>query len=330
MALVVPVLTAQPRVLSPANGAKIVGPYSPGLAAGPYIYVSGQGALDSAGRTPEGVAAQTRQCLEHIKAILGAAGATMDNIVSTQIYVQNLTALPGVYEVYNRYFPKNPPAHVSIVISRLPTETPVEITVVAVKDHNQKKIVKGGVRVGDRLYLSAVFGRDMHETEKKLTAALDAAGYRPSEVVFANLYQAGDSTGPPDERVIPVRGLPGGAKAAISVIASKSAAIKRASGCATEGDTLYCMARAASVKGGIADQVRNVGDQMKASVTSQGFTLDQVVATNVYLNDLDEFGQMNTAYASFFPAVFPSRTTIQARPKTGGTPQFRLSLVAVR
>ncbi len=57
-------------VIVPANAPKPVGPYSPGIFVGDYLYVSGQGVRDSSGAMPEGLTAQTRQCLENVKVIV--------------------------------------------------------------------------------------------------------------------------------------------------------------------------------------------------------------------------------------------------------------------
>src|SRR5690349_12789312 len=75
---------AERKVIFPP-GAKPIGPYSPGIQAGEFLYVSGQGARDPQGNMPAGFEAQVRQCLENIKTIVAAAGLTMDHVVYTQI-----------------------------------------------------------------------------------------------------------------------------------------------------------------------------------------------------------------------------------------------------
>src|SRR5580693_7895403 len=73
-------------------GVKTIGPYSPGIVAGHYLYVSGQGAKRADGSFPTDAAAQTRECLDKIKNIVDTAGFSMAGIVYTQVYVQNAAA----------------------------------------------------------------------------------------------------------------------------------------------------------------------------------------------------------------------------------------------
>src|SRR5689334_14378490 len=98
----IPILTASgapPKVIVPANGVPPVGPYSPGLEAGGYVYVSGQGVRNAQNQVPDGIAAQTRQCIANVKGILQAAGLTLDDVVAVQLYVANLDNLQDVEEI---------------------------------------------------------------------------------------------------------------------------------------------------------------------------------------------------------------------------------------
>ncbi|HEX8985262.1 MAG TPA: RidA family protein, partial [Bryobacteraceae bacterium] len=71
--LFAPAFAAGPKVIFPA-GTKVVGPYSPGILAGDFLYVSGQGAKGPDGKLPGTVAEQVRQCLDNVKSIVAAAG----------------------------------------------------------------------------------------------------------------------------------------------------------------------------------------------------------------------------------------------------------------
>src|SRR4051812_43958704 len=66
---------------------KPAGPYSPGVIVGDFLYVSGQGAKNAEGQIASDSDAQLRQCFENVKAIVTAAGLTMDNVVYTQVYL---------------------------------------------------------------------------------------------------------------------------------------------------------------------------------------------------------------------------------------------------
>src|SRR5688500_16722253 len=80
-----PAITAR-RVIAPL-GPKPVGPYSPGIMAGDFLYVSGQGARDREGKLPESVDAQVRQTLDNVKTIVEAAGLTLEHVVYSQVYL---------------------------------------------------------------------------------------------------------------------------------------------------------------------------------------------------------------------------------------------------
>ena len=79
------------RVIAPP-GPKPVGPYSPGIMAGDFLYVSGQGARDRDGRLPETVEAQVRQTLENVKTIVEAAGLTLEHVVYSQVYLASMSS----------------------------------------------------------------------------------------------------------------------------------------------------------------------------------------------------------------------------------------------
>src|SRR5215813_9937931 len=97
LSLVATLATAQPKAVS-SDGAKPVGPYSPGILTGGFLYVSGQGARDAAGKMPDGDEARVRQCLDNIKSIVTAAGLTMEHVVYAQVYLHSSTS----YDVMNR------------------------------------------------------------------------------------------------------------------------------------------------------------------------------------------------------------------------------------
>ena len=152
-------------------GSKPVGPYSPGILTSEFLYISGQGARTADGRLPATFAEQARVCLENIKTIVDAAHLTMEHVVYTQVYLQDIGNYDAANAVLAGYFGKNPPARATLGVYRLPTGTPIEISAVAVRDLSRKKpiVPKGyqsvgplvpGVQVGDRLFISGFLGRD--------------------------------------------------------------------------------------------------------------------------------------------------------------------------
>lgn len=316
-------LFAQPKVVVPVGAAKPVGPYSPGLEAGGYVWASGQGALDGTGKMPEGIEAQTRQCLDNVNAILTAGGVTLGHVVAAQVYMLNLANQPVIDKVFSQYFPRNPPARVTLGVARMPVGTTVEITVVAVKDLARKKVVLGGIQVGDQLFLNAAYGESMDEATRKLKTALKGAKYSSRDVVYTNTYVTGSAA--PNQ--IPAA-LPEGAKVALFAIASKGTK-QRIGNCTAVGDTAFCQAHGSSNAGVIEDHTAAIFEETKVSLAKAGFSLANIVATNVYLGNIDEFQKMNARYASFFSAAPPTRTTVQPGP-AGVGPDFRLSVIAVK
>lgn len=318
-------LSAHPPVI-PRQSAKPVGPYSPGMDTAEFLYLSGQGVRDAEGKMAIGTTDQARRCLTNIKDILEADGLTMAHVVAVQVYLADLSALPEVEKVYAEFFLKAAPARVVVGTVRMPTGTPIEMTAVAVKDISKKRVSPEGVWAGSRLYLNGIAGPSAAEARRLLNASLRKAGLSSKALVFVNTYTTGKATG----AEVPVLALPEGAAVALSAVASKRAGKPSADGCREDGSTLYCEARAASASGSIADQTGEVFASVKASIESRGFHLGDIAATNVWLNNLDEFQAMNAVYASFFSSAFPTRTTIQPATTEAGAAGIRLSVVAVR
>lgn len=113
---------------------KAIGPYSQAVAAGQYLFVSGQIAIDPttsklAGDTIE---VQTRQVLKNMKAILVAHGLTLENVVKTEVYLKDLKDFAAMNGIYGEYFIFDiKPARATVQISKLPLDALVEISCVA-------------------------------------------------------------------------------------------------------------------------------------------------------------------------------------------------------
>ncbi len=74
---------------------------------------------------------QTRQSLENLKAILIAAGTTPANVLKTTVFLKNLDDFTTMNEIYQEYFPKDPPARSTIEVSRIPRGSLIEIEAIA-------------------------------------------------------------------------------------------------------------------------------------------------------------------------------------------------------
>src|SRR5579862_8836032 len=109
------------KVIEVANGPKPVGPYSPAVRVGDFVYVSGQGPIDPAvGKFVSGdVKAQTKRTLENIQIILGAAGLTMADVFKVSVFLRNASDFQAMNEVYRTFFPNSPPVRTTIVTDLL-------------------------------------------------------------------------------------------------------------------------------------------------------------------------------------------------------------------
>ena len=112
-----------------------IGPYSQAVVANGFVYVAGQAGMDPQTKriVPGGTAAETRQTLENIRAILEAAGCTLADVVSNTVYLVNLADFQAMNQVYAEYFPQQPPARTTVAVAALPAGAAVEITSVAVR-----------------------------------------------------------------------------------------------------------------------------------------------------------------------------------------------------
>lgn len=117
------------KIVVPEGSAPPLAPYSPGVRTGNTVYVSGIVALDADGNTVGvgDVKAQTRHVLEAIKAVVEAAGGSMEDIAFNQIFLSDLGDYAGMNEVYRAYFPTDPPARYCIRADLVKPEFLVEI-----------------------------------------------------------------------------------------------------------------------------------------------------------------------------------------------------------
>ena len=123
------------KTVSPDNAPKPVGPYSPAVKAGSLVFASGQIALGADGEVVHGdVQAQTRAALENLKNVLAAAGASLDKVVKTTVFLQDMSDFAEMNEVYAEFFPEAPPARSAVAVKELPKEALVEIEAVASLD----------------------------------------------------------------------------------------------------------------------------------------------------------------------------------------------------
>ena len=356
------------RAILPGN-IKPVSPYSPGILSGEFLYVSGQGAEDSHHQIATDEEGQIRQCLENVKAVVEAAGLTMQHVAYVQVYLTHYSDEGPLNRIWKQFFPAAPPARSTIGVARL-KGTPVEMSAVAVKDLSRRKVVmtknypassplSPAVLAGDRLYLSGHLGRDINTgripdtPEAQVQLALDrfsqtleAAGADFKNVVFVNPYLTNkipmevmnrvyakhfEFGNTPARATIQVIGLPSQANIEFTGVAvldmSKRKAVRpknmepspTASPCVFAGDALFCSAKSGfipGVHGGIyastvETQLRQTMRNLLDGLEEAGMNFSNVVSSNIYLDNVDEFDGMNSVYAEYFSDPRPARTTIQ-------------------
>jgi 2-iminobutanoate/2-iminopropanoate deaminase len=122
------------EVISTEKAPVAVGPYSQAVRIGNLVFTAGQVAIDPAvGKlVGEDAPAQAEQALRNLRAVLEAAGSSLDNVVKTTVFLDNMDDYKAVNEVYGRFFTQNPPARSAVEVARLPIGALVEIEAVAI------------------------------------------------------------------------------------------------------------------------------------------------------------------------------------------------------
>lgn len=392
------------RIIAPP-GAGIVGPYSPGVVAGDFLYISGQGGRLADGTLPDTFEGQVRQALRNVKAVVDAAGWSMAHVVYSQVYLTDMAQHDVMDRAWREVFPTAPPARAVVGVHRLPDDAAIEINAVAFHDLARKKPIvpqgyppslswSPGMMAGNRLFLSGSLSADVttgripREPDAQVRLALAnmqqtlaAAGLDFRHVVFVNPYLTGEASrqmnaiyakhfefgDTPARATIGVTSLPGGNTIAFTGVAIADLSLRRAfrpknmrpsptaSPCVLADDTYYCSAKGpftpgpaprmagsgalqgiwvGTVEGQVRQTMRNLLDGLEEA----GMTLADVVATNVYLDDMRDFPRMNRVYTQYFADRPPARTTVAQQSPIDRTPRNddtfpgleQISLIAVR
>ena len=118
----------------PKGSPPPLAPYSPGMKVGNTIYISGTLALDSKGELvgKGDVAAQTEKVIQNIRNILETAGASLQDVVMTQVFLTDLNNYAAMNEVYGKYFSQNPPARYCVKCELVRPALLVEIAAIAI------------------------------------------------------------------------------------------------------------------------------------------------------------------------------------------------------
>ena len=124
------------KIIATTNAPSAIGPYSQAVDCGAFLITSGQVPIDPAtGQfVPGGTAEQTRQSLTNVKAILEAAGLTMDHVVKTTVFLQDMGDFAAMNAVYAEFFTEgNYPARSAVEVAKLPKGALVEIEAICLK-----------------------------------------------------------------------------------------------------------------------------------------------------------------------------------------------------
>ena len=352
--------------------------YSPGVEAGDYVYISGQGPRRLDGSTPATFAAQVQQALDNIKSVVEASGLTMEHVVYTQVYLEDIGKYGEMNRVFAQAFPKTPPARAVLGVAKLP-EPSIQINVIAVRNLAERRAVyppgyksdepvSPGILTRDQLFISGMLGSDPATGKvpddpaaqvdfalDRMKAVAEAAGLDLGHMVFVNPYLTSDVPmrvmnqhyaqrfefgNTPARATIEVSSLPEGAHIEYTGVAVRDLKQRQAvrpknmppsptaSPCVFAGDILYCSAKSGFIPGphgGVyasttAHQLRQTMRNQLDNLEEAGMNFDQVVSTNVYLDDLSDTPAFDEVYARYFNHVVPARTTIEQIAPTQRVP----------
>jgi len=121
------------QIIRTDRAPKAIGPYEQAIKVGEFVYASGQIPLDpKTGNLVEGeIKVQTRRALENLKAVLEAAGSSLDRVVKTTVFLKNIADFAAMNEVYAEYLGAAKPARSTVAVADLPRGALVEIDLIA-------------------------------------------------------------------------------------------------------------------------------------------------------------------------------------------------------
>ncbi|MGC2657301.1 MAG: RidA family protein [Bryobacteraceae bacterium] len=123
------------EIIATPDAPKAIGPYSQAVRLHGMVFFSGQIPLHPVtGELVHGtIQMQTERVLENLKAVVQAAGLTMQHVVKTTVFLKNLTDFAAMNETYAKYFGTNPPARSTVEVARLPRDVHIEVDAIAME-----------------------------------------------------------------------------------------------------------------------------------------------------------------------------------------------------
>ncbi|WPK12957.1 RidA family protein [Lysinibacillus louembei] len=120
------------KAVATTKAPAAIGPYAQGMIVNNMFYSSGQIPLTASGELVDGdIVEQTNQVFENLKAVLAAAGSSLDQVVKTTVFMKDMNDFVAMNEVYASHFGEHKPARSAVEVARLPKDVKVEIEVIA-------------------------------------------------------------------------------------------------------------------------------------------------------------------------------------------------------
>ena len=120
-------------VIQTTKAPGAIGPYSQAIKVGNMVYTSGQlGINPETGELEEGLEAQTHRVFKNLQAVLEAAGASLDSVAKTLVFLADMNDFVAVNDVYKQYFTSDYPARSAVEVARLPKDAKIEIEAIAI------------------------------------------------------------------------------------------------------------------------------------------------------------------------------------------------------
>jgi len=365
-------------------------PYSLAITAGGTVYVAGQLPTDDKGNLVQGdITVQAKQVFDNLRAVLGQAGSSLDNVVSATVMLQSAADFPALDTLYRQQFKGEPPARTTVIGTMVRAGALIEIQVTAVPNGTPRKaILPAGwakptspynyaIQAGDTLYLSGLVsrnGKDNSQVQGDIATQvktimdnageiLKAAGMSYGDLVtghvalrdmkqFAAMNDAYRVYWEKDRpaRVSCQVSPPGTFDVEITFVAVKGSSPReviipaRADGTPGQAGPNYSPAIKVGnrlfISGGTGSTDKNGGD-MKAqtaetlarfgpALKAAGFTYKDIVASDVYVTDVQKFNDMNDGYRPIFPTDPPVRATLGVTRLGGESAVVEIMVTAVK
>jgi 2-iminobutanoate/2-iminopropanoate deaminase len=121
------------QVVCSSDAPSPIGPYSQAIVTDQFVFCSGQIAIDPTSNSliTGGITAQTRQALTNLSAVLTTAGSSLEKVVKTTVFLQNLEDYAAFNSEYGSFFPTSPPARSTVQVAALPKGALIEIELIA-------------------------------------------------------------------------------------------------------------------------------------------------------------------------------------------------------